>query len=322
MQPPPLRKPKLSNAQQYAGSTIHSDDDNRPVLIAFVIFLILLLLMLLILLFLIFGMAGSGGGNRAHNHGAGGNKTGGADKDSVGGGAGKKVGDKKNTKDQDQNAGSTQSALKKKQEGDAKRAKEEAVRAGMAQKRLDKKRRDRQLKSQDQSTIATLGSKGGAMFFGAAAKGDNFIYVIDVSASMGNRDRLGRAIRELKKSIEALPEKSYFGVILYHSEKVVHPPLEFCQATKENKELLSKYLATVRLGQSTYPVTAILHAVKLKPDAVFLLSDGDFSPSHVNQMTMGNKERIPIHTVAMDGERRTLLELAERNNGYYTVAKK
>ena len=318
MQPPPI--PKQSNIRSLHAAP-RKDDDNRPVLIAIIIFLILVLLFLLILLLLFFGNSGGGSsGNQAHSRGQNGDKTGGFDKDSVGYGAGKAEGNEKDTSE-NKNSGSSQKSSNRKTSGSAKREDAEAAQAAMAKQRLDKKRRERQLKSRDQSSIATLGAKGGATFFGTAAVGDNFVYVIDISGSMGDYNRKQIAMRELEKSVQALPTKSYFGVVFYHQRKVIHAPIEYCQATTENKEKLSKYLPTVKLGGSTRPTSAVLHALKLKPDAVFLLSDGEFSQTIVNRITDGNNGEIPIHTVAMGGERRTLSELARRNDGYYTVVR-
>ncbi len=113
-------------------------------------------------------------------------------------------------------------------------------------------------------------------FFGTQAYGNKFVYVLDISGSMQGR-RLLRAQRELLKSVRALPADNLFHVVLFN-EGVFNfantPSLR--QATRANKMLLERWIATAAARSGTLPGPALKIAGDLKPDHVFFLSDGDF----------------------------------------------
>ncbi|MGB0599972.1 MAG: hypothetical protein ACPGLY_25075 [Rubripirellula sp.] len=113
-------------------------------------------------------------------------------------------------------------------------------------------------------------------FFGTQAYGNKFVYILDISGSMQGR-RLLRAQRELLKSVWALPEDYLFHVILFN-EGVFNfantPGLR--PATRTNKKLLERWIATAAAQSGTLPGPAFKIAGDLQPDHVFFLSDGDF----------------------------------------------
>jgi hypothetical protein len=113
-------------------------------------------------------------------------------------------------------------------------------------------------------------------FFGTQAYGNKFVYVLDISGSMQGR-RLLRAQRELVKSVWALPEDYLFHVVLFN-EGVFNfantPGLR--PATRTNKKLLERWIATAAAQNGTLPGLALKIAGDLQPDHVFFLSDGDF----------------------------------------------
>ncbi|MCP4887692.1 MAG: hypothetical protein GY904_13875 [Planctomycetaceae bacterium] len=113
-------------------------------------------------------------------------------------------------------------------------------------------------------------------FFGTQAYGNKFVYILDISGSMQGR-RLLRAQRELLKSVWALPEDYLFHVVLFN-EGVFNfantPGLR--PATRKNKKLLERWIATAAAQSGTLPGPALKIAGDLQPDHVFFLSDGDF----------------------------------------------
>ncbi|OJW08352.1 MAG: hypothetical protein BGO49_13220 [Planctomycetales bacterium 71-10] len=141
-----------------------------------------------------------------------------------------------------------------------------------------------------------------ASFFGIAAKGKFFVYVLDQSGSMVDDGRIARATIELRRSVGALQEPQQFEVIFYNDEATAMPggPIPRT-ADRRNKEKLRAWLGTVDPDGGTSPRKAVLQALALRPDAVFLLSDGDFPEGTVEAIAKANPRKVPIHCIDLAG---------------------
>jgi len=132
--------------------------------------------------------------------------------------------------------------------------------------------------------LARQGEKAGegvAEYFGTVATGNRFVYVVDRSNSMDGA-RFNRAVAELLRSLDRLQPDQSFYVVLFSDdmrrmfdEHGTEP--EMRAATAENKDRLRGWLAGVATGGGTHPKKAIRFALSLRPSAVFVLSDGEFS---------------------------------------------
>ncbi len=178
------------------------------------------------------------------------------------------------------------------------------------------------------------GKKG--TFFGAKAYGDDFVYVVDMSTSMGYRSEYGQtrfavACRELLRSINDLTSKQKFCVFMfsYRTRVMFDMPPRMIRATDSNKRRIAMWINALGLGGGTDPRFGTMMALKLKPDAIFLLSDGEFNGREVNTHGIrGNppietiikkmrKGAVPIHTIAFEdlGNRKRLRRIASATNG-------
>jgi hypothetical protein len=81
------------------------------------------------------------------------------------------------------------------------------------------------------------------------------------------------------------------------------------EASDENVAKLKDWVNRQRPGGNTLPRRAMASALYAEPDAVFLLSDGEFQDDTVDFLAFANvpkdrgsgkAEKIPIHTLAMD----------------------
>ncbi|TWU00453.1 von Willebrand factor type A domain protein [Botrimarina colliarenosi] len=158
---------------------------------------------------------------------------------------------------------------------------------------------------------------GSAEFFGASAEGNRFAYVIDVSGSMAG-ERFEKAREELLKSIKRLKKSQSVYVVFYNDQTFVQPRDKLCVATQKMKNALKEWIALATPQGGTDPLEAITRSVSKHPDAVFVLSDGEFGNMVVDQVTAANKDRVPIHTIGFRTSATTLQELAERNRGTFS----
>lgn len=156
-------------------------------------------------------------------------------------------------------------------------------------------------------------------FFGTHAYGNQFVYVVDMSISMGYPSQYGDtrfeiACRELMRSINQLKPTQNFCVFMfcYQTRTMFDQRPQMLPATSANKQRLADWINGLGLGPGTDPRYGTLMAQRLDPDAIFLLSDGEFNGRSTNAHRIrGNvpieqlidTERttvIPIHTVAFE----------------------
>jgi hypothetical protein len=157
-------------------------------------------------------------------------------------------------------------------------------------------------------------------FFGIRARGQFFIYVVDRSRSMIDNDRFARATIELRKSVFSLQQPQKFEVIFYNTESIPMPggPIPR-SADLEAKNQLLLWIRLMEPDGGTDPRVALKQALSLRPDAVFLLSDGDLPEGSVREIDKLNTAKIPIHCVDLAGGLAgdDLKRIADHNGGEY-----
>jgi hypothetical protein len=125
--------------------------------------------------------------------------------------------------------------------------------------------------------------EGRAALFGLEASGQTFVYVFDRSASMGEPAGrpLAAAKEELLASIDALGEARLFHVIFYNERLMVFTPQGHrgrpIFADDEGRLAVRRFVAAVDAEGGTRHAQAIAAALKLAPDAIFVLTDADES---------------------------------------------
>ncbi|MEO1617545.1 MAG: VWA domain-containing protein [Planctomycetota bacterium] len=165
---------------------------------------------------------------------------------------------------------------------------------------------------------SSSGSRGS--FFGLEATGQRFVYVVDRSGSMSG-SRYQRAVTELKRSIDGLTEDQKFLVIMFSSGKKVMFDMpatrtQLVPATDENKSKFKEWLSGVSVSGGTRPNAALRLAMKQSPEAMFMLSDGEFNKESFNvkssflggggdpfQIVSANGGDIPVHAIAFEDPR-------------------
>jgi hypothetical protein len=158
-------------------------------------------------------------------------------------------------------------------------------------------------------------------FFGIRARGQLFIYVVDCSGSMIDEDRLFRAKSELRRSIRSLQSPQRFKVIFYNDRPWPMPGDLPRPADLSSKDALSRWLWLIEPDGGTDPRGAMALALAMRPDAVFLLSDGEFPEGTVEAITRKNRRKVPIHCIDLSGGESgdQLQRIARENGGKYAA---
>lgn len=180
------------------------------------------------------------------------------------------------------------------------------------------------------------GKVASAKFFGAEARGDRFVFVVDNSGTM-KEGRMETTMLELLKCVGGMQPHQEFHV-LFFSDQVYpmfypEPVLELLPVTRDNLARLEQWLTTVEMAAGNEIDAAVEFAATLNPNVVYLLGDGDsllFNKG--GQLVKSRRLRVitekagerpfVVHTLGMTVRDRTdaqaLSLIAESHRGTFT----
>jgi hypothetical protein len=165
------------------------------------------------------------------------------------------------------------------------------------------------------------GSGRGSGFFGAGGDEEarKIVYVVDRSGSM--TDSIDYVKFELKRSIGELGEEKEFHVIFYSSGPPVEMPTRrLVNATDRNKQLAFEFIDGIIAQGETDPSKALERAFEVKPELIYLLTDGEFDKAIVGLVKTQNAGgQVTVHTIGFlyrMGEQ-VLKQIADENGGNY-----
>ena len=125
------------------------------------------------------------------------------------------------------------------------------------------------------------GEKTKISLFGIEAEGNKIVYVFDRSGSMGDPGHGALAVlkTELIRSLQGIDSVHQFQIISYNERPRLFSPTgqpgRLVFGTDQNKTLAENYINAVVADGGTSHEDALMLALKLRPDAIYLLSDGD-----------------------------------------------
>lgn len=171
-----------------------------------------------------------------------------------------------------------------------------------------------------------------AVLFGLEAAGERFVYVLDRSASMGRADGkpLAAAKRELLASLEAIGDDRQFHVIFYNERLQVFAPQGHLGrpafADGASLRAVRRFVDGVDASGGTGHCQALAAALRLSPDAVFLLTDADENDDLTEaefvrlSRSLGRTRCLVIQFGGDEGHRSPrLARLADESGGRYRV---
>jgi hypothetical protein len=190
----------------------------------------------------------------------------------------------------------------------------------------------RSVADQGESQLPSEGT--GAYFFGTYASGQRFVFVIDSSQSMLEGGRWSAMRRELIRALSTLsPDQEFFVISFDSTAKPMFgqfpPNSKFLHPNAGNIDRVNRWVGTISHGGSTLPASSIGIALRMEPDAIFLLSDGEIQDTTLQELRLHNRRKnskgsfeaiIPIHTVSLFSMAgfRTLQAIADENDGVFT----
>lgn len=155
--------------------------------------------------------------------------------------------------------------------------------------------------SADDTAAAGGGGGGSASFFGIEATGDRFAYIVDVSTSMRDANKIGQTRKELSRSIGQLLETSKFMVVTYSTDaKALGGRERWVDATKRNVDWANREIGRLVVSGSTNPAPAfeIVFDQNALPDAIYFMTDGEFAHDVVQRIAeLNSRAKRPVHCI-------------------------
>jgi hypothetical protein len=172
------------------------------------------------------------------------------------------------------------------------------------------------------------GGKARVQLFGVEGTGTRFVYLFDRSVSMEGAS-MAAAKRQLIQSLDSLDSIHQFHIIFFNHRMSNFDSTDQQQriayATDRNKSLATAFVRTISADGGTDRYAAIRQAIRLRPDAIFFLTDADdpMPASEIAEVLSDNRRvGAAIHTIEFgrgveQGHYNFLVQLAEQTGGQY-----
>lgn len=166
----------------------------------------------------------------------------------------------------------------------------------------------------------TISAPGEAVFFGLRATGTRFAFVVDRSGSMDGLP-MRRARKELMNCIRQMPKHVEVFVVFF--DDLAYPDDgKYRGVDTQNIEELDDWVSSIRANGGT-DVKVGMRTVFNEgepPDAIFLLTDGNFdadTPDYVKKMNKRSNVRINTVALVSRAGEYLLKQIAAENDGDY-----
>jgi len=168
--------------------------------------------------------------------------------------------------------------------------------------------------------------------FGLEAQGAKFVYVFDRSGSMGELGGkpLSEAKKELLASLNDLDKRQQFYVVFYNEQPRLfdagNSKGRLVWGTDDNKKQAAQFIDSIRADGGTDHMSALMVALRMRPDVIFLLTDGEQQddPSaedlkRVERINDGAAQINVIQFAPLPRPGSSLIQLAKQNRGKHIV---
>jgi hypothetical protein len=177
------------------------------------------------------------------------------------------------------------------------------------------------------AAMTSPGDKAHVSLFGVKAEGSKFVYVLDRSGSTEGK-LLAAAKAEILASIEKIDEVHQFQLVVYNERPKSFNPAgpngQLAFGTDDNRAAVKKFLDSFDADGGTDHAAALSTAIRMRPDVIFLLTDGDKPLLSAQELARIDRigPGIMIHTIQFgDGPHSEpngwMAKLARQSGGEY-----
>lgn len=169
------------------------------------------------------------------------------------------------------------------------------------------------------------GEGDGEGFFGIKADGASFVFVVDGSRSMNHphaspaKTRFKRLKLEIVKSVGEMRKEQNFFIIFFNDQAYPMPARSLQPATAASQKKYLYWMSELRADGQTDPEAALSLALRLKPEVIYFLTDGEFEYRVQRRLLQLKQQQTQIHTYVF-GETKgedVMQAIAAQNGGKY-----
>ena len=164
----------------------------------------------------------------------------------------------------------------------------------------------------------------GVSFFGTVSRGNKFVFIIDKSGSMSG-NRLAAAKEELCSTLKGLKPTDKFMIYFFSDAAQAMPARAMLVGTPKNIQWATDWVRGRSVAGGTNPTQALSWCFNLRPDTVWLLTDGQFADGPaLDAIAAGNRQlKARINTLAFHDKSGAdiLQRIARENDGTYRFVK-
>ncbi len=175
--------------------------------------------------------------------------------------------------------------------------------------------------------LGSPGEKAQVSLFGVKAEGSKFVYVLDRSGSTEGK-LLAAAKAEILASIEKIDDVHQFQLVVYNERPKAFNPAgpngQLAFGTDANRAAVKTFLDSFEADGGTDHAAALSMAIRMRPDVIFLLTDGDKPLLTAQELARIDRigPGIMIHTIQFgEGPHRApngwMAKLAKQSGGEY-----
>ena len=175
--------------------------------------------------------------------------------------------------------------------------------------------------------LGSPGEKAQVSLFGVKAEGSKFVYVLDRSGSTDGK-LLAAAKAEILASIEMIDDVHQFQLVVYNERPKAFNPAgpggQLAFGTEASRAAVKKFLGTIEAEGGTDHMAALSLAIRIRPDVIFLLTDGDKPLLTAQELARIDRvgPGIMIHSIQFGdgpqrGDRGWMGKLAQQSGGQY-----
>lgn len=184
------------------------------------------------------------------------------------------------------------------------------------------------LDSMIMSDSVKAGGAGGldsVSFFGSTTIAKRVIFVVDNSQSMEFNDRWKRAKDEIFTAVSNLSPQQEFYVFFFSDKDYpmlgANAPSKLVKLDANIWEQFHAWVERLDLFGDTMAESALRKAYAMKPDVIYLMTDGEFFDNTVEFLMKMRYSKVRVNTIGFqtsDAGREALKKIAETLKGEYT----
>ncbi len=167
------------------------------------------------------------------------------------------------------------------------------------------------------------GGGSGAGFFGVEARGSRFAFIVDVSGSMAEGEKMPTLRRELISSIMEMRDGTSFVVVPFSSGSFpLGGKVQWRDSTPSSKKWAKGAIEILTPDGGTDPSASFQEVLVMRPrpDAIYFMTDGEFDASVADLIKdMSKSVKTPIHCLCFvsAASEELMKKIAKESGGTY-----